>query len=88
MTDAFENITFPALLRTDEVVPSVTSHAQPSDVIPIFAASSKISLDLPLREINNTILTPAIWDIYLIMYLCSRVYAKSIKGLIEAITRV
>ena len=48
-----------SILHTEEVVPSVTSHAQPSDVIPSFAASSKISLDRPLREINKTILTPA-----------------------------
>ena len=60
-----QEIAFPTIskkfpiLHTEEVVPSVTSHAQPSDVIPIFAASSKISLDRPLKEINKTILTPA-----------------------------
>ena len=45
--------------HTEEVVPSVTSQAHPSDVIPILAASSNTCLDLLLREISKTTLTPA-----------------------------
>ena len=58
------------MLPTEDVVPSVASHAHPSDVISMVAALSNICRDLLLNVINKTILTPWL-KIYLLSSKCS-----------------